>query len=1263
MAKGIKDRKVFGLKGFRGLDTENKPLKVAPFRAVDGKNFIIDSETLKTRPSFKYLDTPLKSMNDTFIVDYYVYGDLYIYITNKGFVFKYENKILSDSSTPNVYTIVPSSRNFKGYTPIFQEEKETLFVFGLDNIYVISKLHDDSNGKIDHVVLYAINDKLENPFPESNSYFEIFNDLPIPYEPTIFIGDKNFDDVNLLSNVTKYKLFSKSDFNVQEGTNLYHLPTHYDKDKHGEMPRITVEFYKNKYGGLNIFPIFLGIQNENFEGVPTDYGGLIGEEVELNSSYVAKETFEYITNGATPPTLTPIKEIVGLTKNEFFKMSVKETGKNVFEFLLDYINMNYQEDPSFTNKVFKFKMPYEKSVNYKDSNDKLVKVARESDEANVYVQLKKFNINDVKMLNKTTYTSNEQETSNFGDSWPSYPQNDASYDHVVNLTPTPSFSNGFGNYSFNNMANNWLNLNRKNYVSNDGETLLLKARLYDSRQIPGESSYISLSYQQDTPGWFYSPQVDSGNYPDYPYVNTGSNPVLTIPFPYQTSGQHASSDQFFNKIQTWLESNMHGLPSNKNQGYVKFQWYTYWDDGYGTFYEKKQSIVAHFTYNVGSAPITMYRRKSFNMSVLIDVDGTLIMEDLYEISYDDVLNSFTFTCKDYFYDYNNEPPIDIRVEFRQNPDYNMIARSKFGITFGSENRLFLAGHEDSPNVDRFNVSNDLLGDNIKNQSYELSYFPSMNYRVLGGRGAINGYVLATDTQLYVTKEDYPNDSKLFIRNRTMDDNGVVGYNEFKTNIDKSPINKDAIVRFYNDILVLSEDGLHGIELASNVLTNERLVKLRSGFINEDLTLSVKNSKEKIFVYEDNFYMYIFVDKKVYVADSRYIAQNPNSVIENYSYEIVKWETNTIFKSMKEINGKKVLLDKEGINLYVIEEGNSDDEALFLKNEMFFTRQDVGDATSFQLTNDYIHLLDDIDNLSFTFDNLSDNTMKIAEEGIDYNVELVSGNKAKISVDNFDAFRSLVKGDKIHIKTGQNTTQLLTIQEYSEERDYFIISRTSNNVYDQLNILINNVKLYPLVVFEDWSNPSIKKMLLSMYKSDKVDSVKTIDYSTQQEYTNKLLSYSIDYLEYEFDYGGILGNSLSPIVKIERKIRLEWVSPILDFGYNFGEKTMFRTNLYGTKQDLENEIKIGYRTMRRFNRFDRSVESDMMKGVEASNPFNFDEVNFNLFAISSFSHFGASIPMKENNFLYIQFLIIGDGNIELNSIEILYKINRMLKTIS
>ena len=42
--------KFFNIGGFRGLDTENPKDKVESFRATNGKNFQIDSNSLKTRP-------------------------------------------------------------------------------------------------------------------------------------------------------------------------------------------------------------------------------------------------------------------------------------------------------------------------------------------------------------------------------------------------------------------------------------------------------------------------------------------------------------------------------------------------------------------------------------------------------------------------------------------------------------------------------------------------------------------------------------------------------------------------------------------------------------------------------------------------------------------------------------------------------------------------------------------------------------------------------------------------------------------------------------------------------------------------------------------------------------------------------------------------------------------------------------------------------------------------------------------------------------
>ena len=46
-----KQREIFNIGGFRGLDTENSLDTVEKYRAVDGYNFQIASNKLKTRPS------------------------------------------------------------------------------------------------------------------------------------------------------------------------------------------------------------------------------------------------------------------------------------------------------------------------------------------------------------------------------------------------------------------------------------------------------------------------------------------------------------------------------------------------------------------------------------------------------------------------------------------------------------------------------------------------------------------------------------------------------------------------------------------------------------------------------------------------------------------------------------------------------------------------------------------------------------------------------------------------------------------------------------------------------------------------------------------------------------------------------------------------------------------------------------------------------------------------------------------------------------
>jgi len=81
---------------------------------------------------------------------------------------------------------------------------------------------------------------------------------------------------------------------------------------------------------------------------------------------------------------------------------------------------------------------------------------------------------------------------------------------------------------------------------------------------------------------------------------------------------------------------------------------------------------------------------------------------------------------------------------------------------------------------------------------------------------------------------------------------------------------------------------------------------------------------------------------------------------------------------------------------------------------------------------------------------------------------------------------------------------------------------------------------------------------------------------------------------------------------------------------------------------------GYRTLRRL--------AGLGAPVDLSNEFNLQDINYSQFSMATMDTVGFGLPMKENNFLYIQFTINGTGKIELNAIEIMYKLNRMLKSV-
>jgi len=386
---------------------------------------------------------------------------------------------------------------------------------------------------------------------------------------------------------------------------------------------------------------------------------------------------------------------------------------------------------------------------------------------------------------------------------------------------------------------------------------------------------------------------------------------------------------------------------------------------------------------------------------------------------------------------------------------------------------------------------------------------------------------------------------------------------------------------------------------------------------------------------------MFVGKKVYVADSRYVDQNPNAEPGNFNYEIVVWDIPVEFKTVKRINGDLELLDITGKHIYVMRDGDTDD-IVDRKRSYLSKSVDINETSLFFASENGLVDFEDKKEVAFVFDN--DKVFKLLATSDDATFETDS-QKSKCVITNYFAFRGVVDGDTLYLKKRLvNVFLPITVNNFEASgRESFTFEEVSfdEDIYEKrLYIDVPKQRLYPLVYYKD--DDKTKVILSPFYQVPVVTDRLTDALEITSGYHNQYLFENND------------GMMKDVLIIEEEKVNLRWVSAILDFGNNLFEKTTFRANVYATKQKKENIVTVGYRTMRK--------DDYLMKDIDIANQNSLETLNFNRFGFNTFSEMGASFPLKENNFLYIQFEIVGTGPIELNSIEIIYKLNRLLKSI-
>ena len=218
-----------------------------------------------------------------------------------------------------------------------------------------------------------------------------------------------------------------------------------------------------------------------------------------------------------------------------------------------------------------------------------------------------------------------------------------------------------------------------------------------------------------------------------------------------------------------------------------------------------------------------------------------------------------------------------------------------------DNRVFFSGNQDYPNV--------LWHCSLNDPTYcsDLDYYnEGLDLAEITG-------LVAGNNALWVFKEPSQANTAVFYHNPTIDaDYGKI-YPSTHSSIATGCIGK--AVNFNDDISFFSERGMEAI---NGDVTTEQVVAHRSSMI--DRKLMAEDNYRKMLLEEWEGYLMVFVDNKVYLADSRATFTNENHM----EYEWFYWELGKEITCTRVHEGVLYLGTEDGI--YTLTDNESDVES-------------------------------------------------------------------------------------------------------------------------------------------------------------------------------------------------------------------------------------------------------------------------------------------------------------------------------------------------
>lgn len=183
-----------------------------------------------------------------------------------------------------------------------------------------------------------------------------------------------------------------------------------------------------------------------------------------------------------------------------------------------------------------------------------------------------------------------------------------------------------------------------------------------------------------------------------------------------------------------------------------------------------------------------------------------------------------------------------------------------------DNRVFFSGHPDYPNT--------IFHSSLNNPRYcsDLDYYnEGLDLSKVTG-------LVAGNNALWVFKEPSQANTTVFYHNPTIDaDYGKI-YPSTHSNISTGCIGK--AINFNDDIAFFSD---RGMEAVNGDVTTEQVIAHRSSLV--DRKMLAEEDYKNMILEEYEGYLFVFIGKSVYLADSRLMFQNEN----HYEYEWHKWD--------------------------------------------------------------------------------------------------------------------------------------------------------------------------------------------------------------------------------------------------------------------------------------------------------------------------------------------------------------------------------------